>query len=408
MRCLMVRSPRMAASCLLTGLVVAPACGGDEQDVGLYTTSTTNSESGTSEASSGASDAGSADASTTDGTEGTGSSDATDTSDAESDASTGTSTGPLLDVDPGTGTATSGETGGSACEKVDFLFVIDNSGSMTDEQQNLGTSFPGFINAIQGTLMAQDYHIMAVDTDAASVGASSISISNGEVSCETHPTCCIGICNGIGGIFISPPPTVCNGEPCSNFPLPTGCEATLGSGRDYDQNGDSCNIEGGLRYMTDTQPDLVGTFQCAALVGPNGDGLELPMDAMRAAIGVESEMDGCNEGFLRDDAVLVVVFITDEDDDGQSMGNPAEWKDYLVAAKGGNEEAVVVLGLIADEGFSGGGVCQDTGDAPVLRSFAESFTYGQWGSVCEPDYTQFFIDAVSVIDTACDDFIPPD
>jgi hypothetical protein len=399
----------VGASIFLVGACFAPGCGGNDEDVGLYTTSSTNGEVSTGDASTGASESGTAGVTTNDESEASGGNDATDTNDGESDESTGsTSTGPLLDVDPGTGTATSGETGGSACEKVDFLFVVDNSGSMSDEQQNLGTSFPGFISAIQGTLMAQDYHIMAVDTDAASVGASSIGISNGEVTCETHPTCCIGICNGLGGISISPPPTVCNGEPCANFPLPTGCEATLGSGRDYDQNGDSCNIDGGLRYMTDTQSDLVGTFQCAALVGPNGDGLELPMDAMRAAIGVESEMDGCNEGFLRDDAVLVVVFITDEDDDGQSMGNPSEWKDYLVQAKGGNEEAVVVLGLIADEGYMGGGVCQDNGDAPILRSFAESFTYGQWGSVCEPDYTQFFIDAVSVIDTACDDFIPPD
>ena len=50
--------------------------------------------------------------------------------------------------------------------------------------------------------------------------------------------------------------------------------------------------------------------------------------------------------------------------------------------------------------------CTDNGDAPVLRSFAESFVYGTWASVCEPDYTQFFVDAVSVIDTASTDDSP--
>ena len=55
---------------------------------------------------------------------------------------------------------------------------------------------------------------------------------------------------------------------------------------------------------------------------------------------------GCNEGFLRDDAILVVTFITDEEDTG-SAGNPDSWKQTLVDAKGGNEEAIVVLGLVA-------------------------------------------------------------
>lgn len=393
--------PRIALSSSVVLVCASPlACGGGDDPADIYTASDSGpssglSEAGTSEASTSSNNSAS-DASTNDDT----SSDDASTTDASS-------TGPLLDIAPMTSTmGDSDEEGGSACEKIDFLFVIDNSGSMIDEQQNLATSFPGFISTIQGTLMAQDYHLMVVDTDAASVGASSISISNGEITCETHPTCCIGVCNGIGGIMVFPPPTVCNGEPCSNFPLPTGCEATLGAGRDYDQEGVPCGIDNGLRYMTDQQSDLTGTFQCAALVGPNGDGLELPMDAMKAAISSESDAGGCNEGFLRDDAVLVVVYITDEDDEGQSTGDPASWKDFVVQAKAGNEEALVVLGLIADEGVPGG-VCTDNGDAPVLRTFAESFVYGQWASVCEPDYTQFFVDAVSVIDTACDGFIPP-
>jgi hypothetical protein len=381
----------------------ALACGGDEGDVGLYTADAeegggeSSSASASATASSGASTAtGAHDASTTDAGEESGST---------TESTDGGSTGPLLDV--GSDTTASGEGGGEdGCAKVDFLFVVDNSGSMSEEQANLATSFPGFINAIQGTLMAQDYHIMVTDTDSVSAGATSLSISNGTVTCEVHPNCCVGICNEIGGTIISPPPATCNGEPCTNFPLPDGCEATLGSGRNYDQLGASCNIANDATYMLDTQPDLVDTFTCAALVGPNGDGLELPMEAMMQAIGEESDAGGCNEGFLRDDAILVVTFITDEDDDGQSIGDPASWKDYLVQAKGGNEDAVVVLGLIADEGFPGG-TCTDNGDAPVLRSFAESFNYGTWASVCEPDYTQFFVDAVSDIDTACDGFIPP-
>jgi hypothetical protein len=313
------------------------------------------------------------------------------------------SSGPLLDV---LGNDEGNETNNPAgCEKVDFLFVIDNSGSMTEEQLALVTSFPGFISTISDTLMAQDYHLMATDTDAASVGASSVSVFNNEVLCEPHPTCCQGACNGVGGIVLQPPPVECNNEPCANFPLPTGCDAEIGAGKNTDQQDASCGIDGDLRFMVATQTDLAETFACAALVGSGGDGLERPMDAMIAAVGEHSDVGGCNEGFLRDDAVLVVTVISDEDDVDQSAGDPASWKQFLVDAKGGNEEAIVVLGLVAD-GAVQGGQCPANEDAPALRSFAESFTHGQIGSVCAADYAPFFAQAVSVIDTACDEFVP--
>jgi hypothetical protein len=368
-------------------LVVALGCRPPDDGPSIFTASTTMSSTGQTTASDTESSS-SADASSSSSSESTGDGD----------------DGPLLDVLGGTadGNETDDEGG---CEKVDFLFVIDNSGSMVEEQMALATSFPGFIATISDTLMAQDYHLMVTDTDAASVGASNISLSNGQVMCEPDPTCCIGVCNGIGGIVIQPPPMQCNGEPCANYPLPMGCDYEIGAGKDDDQMGNPCGIAGGIRYMLDNQPNLEQTFSCLALVGTGGDGIERPMDAVTESIGSQTGMGGCNEGFLRDDAVLVVTVITDEDDVDQSMGNPAIWKQTLVDAKNGNEEAVVLLGLVGD-GTVMGGQCPSDVDAPVLRSFAESFTYGQVGSVCAPDYAPFFEQAVAVIDTACDEFEP--
>ena len=61
--------------------------------------------------------------------------------------------GPLLDVGAGDGGVPTGETGtGTGCAKVDFLFVIDNSNSMAEEQQRLVDAFPGFIASIEDTL----------------------------------------------------------------------------------------------------------------------------------------------------------------------------------------------------------------------------------------------------------------
>ena len=50
------------------------------------------------------------------------------------------------------------------CAKVDFVFVVDSSASMLDEQENLQASFPQFIAAIEDTLMIEGFHIMVVDT----------------------------------------------------------------------------------------------------------------------------------------------------------------------------------------------------------------------------------------------------
>jgi hypothetical protein len=96
-----------------------------------------------------------------------------------------TTTGPISSVDPDAeGAAASGDgstppaaplpsslerpplpTGfDKGCRKIDFLFVIDNSDSMDDEQANLARSFTGFIGVMRQVLDATDFHIMVVAT----------------------------------------------------------------------------------------------------------------------------------------------------------------------------------------------------------------------------------------------------
>jgi len=269
------------------------------------------------------------------------------------------------------------------CRKIDFLFVVDNSGSMGDEQEALAKSFDGFIHSIQNTVKAEDYHIMVIDTDAGSSFLQS----------------CFFVCQFL---------PECEGYPCNNLPVAEGCDATLGAGLMNNPKGNACGVTSGKRYMVDGQPDLSSTFQCLAKVGTNGDGSERPMEAMIAAITGLSAPGGCNEGFLRKDALLVVTFITDEEDDGQSKGTPAGWNAALVAAKVGAEKSIVVLGLIGDPDQPNPVCAPNQAEAsPRLRSFAESFTFGSWGSICSPDYAPFFDASVSVIDAACQQFEPP-
>jgi hypothetical protein len=296
----------------------------------------------------------------------------------------------------------------TGCQKVDFLFVIDNSGSMADEQKNLKDSFPGFMNGIRETLKAQDFHIMAVDTDAES-SFQTMSCTNGECQCTLAPGCCIDVCEQGN--------KSCNGDLCTDIEPQKDCRIALGSGRVDDGAGNDCDIADDRRFMLADQPDLDASFACVASVGIDGDAEERPMDAMLAAISKPfNESDGCNAGFLRDDAILVVTFITDEEEKpgmGGSMGGPSDWYDALVAAKGGNEAAVVVIGFFGDTDQPGA-ICSpptDLGDgaepSPLLREFVT--LAGEWGliaSVCADDYGPYFAEAISKIDNACDSFDP--
>ena len=246
-----------------------------------------------------------------------------------------------------------------------------------------------FIQSIQSTLTeAQDYHIMVVDTDAQWGGE----------------------CELLCPLFFNTCPDIPQ-YPCGI--VPDACNSTLGAGVVHTMASDApnvpCDFTTGARYMDSSEPDLTSAFQCAAKVGSDGDGSERQMGAMVGALSpVLAEPGACNEGFVRQDAILVVTLITDEEDDGDSLGDPATWKQALVAAKGGNEAAVVVLGLVGDPDVMGG-TCGPLGLAepsPRLRTFAESLQFGSWGSICAADYAPFFADAVEVIDSACEQFDP--
>jgi hypothetical protein len=171
--------------------------------------------------------------------------------------------------------------------------------------------------------------------------------------------------------------------------------------------------------MDETEPDLAAKFACAANVGVAGDGDERMMLATTTALNPASNAPGaCNDGFLRDDALLVIVLITDEDDSNQecppipgfpciptgggSPGTPPDWAMEVVQRKGGVQGNVVVLAIAGDQGNS----CDADWSQRVI-AFTNWFTNRSLGDICAPSYSQFLSDAISVIDTACDEFTPP-
>ena len=362
--------------CVLALTPLTLACTGDSGGDGIYTMGTAGTLTTATNAS----------AETTDTNPGDGDGDP-DPGDGDGDP------GPKLDVvGDDSGMPTAGDAGdGDGCQKVDFLFVIDNSGSMFEEQAALSASFPAFINSIESTLdQAQDYHIMVLDTDAWV-----------HASC---PTLCI----------FPLLPGLCVGYECG-VTQPEQCEDVLGAGVTHPKGADAsnqdCNFQNGMRFMTDAEPNLVGAFQCAARVGTGStDDPERPMEAMVNAVGDSAAIQTCNFGFLRDDAILVVTFVTDEDDNaGDSMGDVNSWRQALIDAKNGDESSIVMLGLFGDDDLPNA-ICNGGAEtSPRLRSFLDSWgEKGIFGSICAPDYDEFFQSAVDIIDTTCDEFDPPE
>jgi len=293
--------------------------------------------------------------------------------------------GPRYDVEEGSGGQGDEEEG---CEKVDFLFVIDSSGSMGNNQTNLIESFPGFIHTIQNQIKGQDHHIMVVDTDAEDICD--------DTCAEGSSFCALG------------------GFDCADVPTLSGCDVELGAGNLRDTSKQPCSVDGGKRYMTHEQTDLEGPFACVARTGTYGYGDEQAIGAMTRALSDELNQGGCNDGFLREDAVLVLTVVTDAPPDTASEqidGDPAEWREMVVAAKGGHESYITVLGLVSDgdvpEGLCSGLPDDSAKGSPKMREFVGLFTHNVLASVCEPSYNSFFDQAVQVVDTACDEFVPP-
>lgn len=168
----------------------------------------------------------------------------------------------------------------------DILFVVDNSCSMEDEQELLARNFDAFIQLL--TQANADYRIGVVTTSL-KVGIGQPQEERGGVSrssfSETEPYQLIG----------TPDPNAC---------MPVGIPNACFRGPDAEQ-----------RVVASTQPPMsqITAFQNNVRVGSCGIGQEEGLAAMLAGLRKMGPGE-CNAGFLRDEANLVVVILSDEDD----------------------------------------------------------------------------------------------
>jgi hypothetical protein len=361
------------AACARDNTETSSFSGGGSQPVTSASGSTSTGDTSTSTSSSGSTSTSSS------GSTSTGEDSASEDAASTAAASAGTwDMGTPPDFDP---------TPVGCKGKIDFLFVISSHFEMTKYQDRLKAAFPVFVGLLGQELADFDYQIMVVS-------AGGNALLNG---CSD----CYMMCDGCD-VPGCPEDFPCDGQ-FVECDITEGAAVTITG--NFDASNKRCELATEHRYITTADAaTLEESFTCIATLGA---GPKTPVAARMMESALEPDLleGGCNHGFVRPDALLVVVVVQAGQDNG-SPGTPASWYDTLVNVKGGNEEAVVVL-VISDDSDLRGGVCPDTGlGANNLRWFAETAAHGRFLSVCEGDYGPFFEQGAALAQDQCAVLVP--
>jgi len=367
----------LALLSVAAALDLAPGCARDNAESSSFTGGGPQPATIAADSSSTSS---SGDTSTSTGSTSTSSSGSTST--GEDSASTAAAAG-TWDV----GTSSDYEPTIGCQGKIDFLFVISSHFEMKEVQLQLQAAFPTFVNLLRQDLADFDYQVMVVDA-----GTSSLL---GEDCYDCELTC--GACQEPG----------CPEDyPCGPFVM---CDITEGAGvtitANFGASNKRCELATEHRYITTADDATLETsFECIATLG-EGPKTPVAAESMVSAVQPEILSTGCNAGFVRPDALLVVV-IVESGKDNLSPGTPASWYDTLVTVKGGNEEAVVVLVISSDNELPDS-VCdtQEPSDNP-LRILANTAAHGRFLSICETDYGPFLQEGAALALDQCAVLVP--
>ena len=182
--------------------------------------------------------------------------------------------------------------------RVDLLFVVDNSGSMLQEQAAMAEYLGAMIRELvdppdadgdtrPDALPVEDLHVGVVSTDVGTMGYTVSTCRNRDVGDD-------------GCLLHVPSPLV--GDCASSYPSFLARDPSNASTYDPER--------------------LAGDFACIGTLGTNGCGWEQQLEALRRAVMENQQAGRCNEGFLRPDSLLAIVIVTDENDGSVSPAHP--------------------------------------------------------------------------------------
>ena len=180
---------------------------------------------------------------------------------------------------------------------LDVLFVVDNSNSMTEEQESFAAELPRFVRVLSTGDLSGDGTPDFTPPSSVHFGVVTSDMGTGGF---TVPTC-IDPNFGDDGILRTRGNTA-----------RAGCMATYPSFLSFTPGSGS--------------PDaLANDVACVAQMGTGGCGFEQQLEAMLKAVtpsssgvsfvmGTTGHADRENAGFLRDDSMLAVIVLSDEED----------------------------------------------------------------------------------------------
>ncbi|MBA3544897.1 MAG: VWA domain-containing protein [Nannocystis sp.] len=195
-------------------------------------------------------------------------------------------------------------------KEVDVLFVIDNSGSMAEEQALLSQNFASFIGVLESAEVAANYRIGITTTDAGNPRCPNTTPENGTLvlsSCLDRVASNEFKYNNADFGFTCTDYCAKTDGDLKVRATTTQYDATPAPRKWIERSDGQSNIEGA--------DSNVEAFQCYGPQGVAGCGFESHLESMYKALAKASDVGSpANYGFLREAAVLSIVILTDEAD----------------------------------------------------------------------------------------------
>ena len=151
--------------------------------------------------------------------------------------------------------------------------------------------------------------------------------------------------------------------------------------------GDGGQLQGSVPIITPSTPDPGGTFSANVNLGINGSGIEQGFHNAYQALEAAINGVGVNGGFLREDAGLRLIFVSDEQEQSGSapgsLGGVADYVAYFEGLKANPEHVMMsdISGGMA--GCSGAGGSASSGSDYVTGT---NLTAGISASICDPNW----------------------
>jgi len=217
--------------------------------------------------------------------------------------------------------------------EVDILFVIDNTASMGEAQAKLATSVASLIAALEADDLRANYHIGFTTTDSGNPWCSPATAGHGELVASPCTTRLDDFSlDGLVDVQALACADLCE--------LGADALEILPSATELDSDAKPRPWLERIDGQTNLPPttDMAAAFACFAPQGVNGCGFEAPLESMYLALVRAQTPDEPGYGFMRRNATLAIVHLTDAADCSYNQewaeifdaeGDKAFWADPL-------------------------------------------------------------------------------